>query len=128
MVIDDLREFIQAQIDNELDIVRIERAKKSEHSLFPKMENTTELRALAKIEAFLAVLKEMDKTVETGPEHAYLSQPQPDKLVYNPKYGDDRECICGHPYYRHFDSYEDNEPVGCKYCSCYTVVEQTPPV
>jgi hypothetical protein len=37
---------------------------------------------------------------------------------YNPKYGDDRVCKCGHKYYRHFDSYEDMEPVGCKYCQC----------
>jgi len=43
---------------------------------------------------------------------------------YNPKYGDDRECICGHPYYRHFDSYEDNYPIGCKYCSCDEFVEK----
>ena len=35
---------------------------------------------------------------------------------YNPKFGDDRECICGHPYYRHFDPFEGNAPVGCKYC------------
>lgn len=27
---------------------------------------------------------------------------------YNPNYGDDRVCKCGHPYYRHFDSYDDN--------------------
>ena len=38
---------------------------------------------------------------------------------YNPAYGDDKECICGHPYYRHFDSYEDMRAVGCKYCGCY---------
>lgn len=42
---------------------------------------------------------------------------------YNPKYGDKRMCECGHPYYRHFDSYEDMEAVGCKYCGCYTFVE-----
>ena len=45
---------------------------------------------------------------------------------YNPKYGDDRVCECGHAYYRHFDSYEDMYPCGCKYCDCYTFVE-TPP-
>lgn len=39
--------------------------------------------------------------------------------AYNPKYNDDAQCECGHPYYRHFDSYENNEPVGCKYCGCY---------
>lgn len=37
---------------------------------------------------------------------------------YNPKYGDDKTCICGHSYYRHFDPWEDMYPVGCKYCSC----------
>ena len=37
---------------------------------------------------------------------------------YNPKYGDDRVCVCGHPYYRHFDTYEDMYACGCKYCGC----------
>ena len=40
-------------------------------------------------------------------------------VKYNPKFGDDRECECGHPYYRHFDTYEDMEACGCKYCGCY---------
>ena len=43
---------------------------------------------------------------------------------YNPNFGDDRMCVCGHTYYRHFDSYEDMEPVGCKYCHCGTFVEK----
>lgn len=38
---------------------------------------------------------------------------------YNPHFGDDRECQCGHSYYRHFDSYEGMEACGCKYCGCY---------
>lgn len=42
---------------------------------------------------------------------------------YNPKYGDGRLCECGHPYYRHFDTYENMEPVGCKYCGCLTFIE-----
>lgn len=37
---------------------------------------------------------------------------------YNPKYGDDRLCRCGHTYYRHFDTYDYMEDVGCKYCEC----------
>jgi hypothetical protein len=37
---------------------------------------------------------------------------------YNPKYGDNRLCECGHVYYRHFDSYEEMEAIGCKYCAC----------
>lgn len=39
---------------------------------------------------------------------------------YNPNYGDNKICQCGHPYYRHFDSYEDNFAIGCKYCACHT--------
>lgn len=44
-------------------------------------------------------------------------------LSYNPKYGDDRVCECGHLYYRHFDSYENMSAVGCKYCECHTFNE-----
>jgi hypothetical protein len=44
-------------------------------------------------------------------------------VTYNPHYGDDRVCECGHRYYRHFDSYENNDPCGCKYCTCRTFKE-----
>ena len=37
---------------------------------------------------------------------------------YNPNYGDDKLCKCGHTYYRHFDSYGGMAAVGCKYCCC----------
>jgi hypothetical protein len=52
--------------------------------------------------------------------------------AYNPNYGDGRICICGHEYYRHFDSYPniDNktmEPIGCKYCPCYRFEERLQP-
>ena len=43
---------------------------------------------------------------------------------YNPLYGDDRVCECGHSYYRHFDTYEDMYPIGCKYCECRTFKEK----
>ena len=42
---------------------------------------------------------------------------------YNPNYGDDRLCECGHTYYRHFDTWENMENVGCKYCLCYDFQE-----
>lgn len=42
---------------------------------------------------------------------------------YNPNYGDDRICKCGHSYYRHFDSYENMDAVGCKYCGCFNFEE-----
>ena len=38
--------------------------------------------------------------------------------MYDPSFGNDKVCKCGHPYYRHFDSYDNNAPVGCKYCGC----------
>ncbi len=44
---------------------------------------------------------------------------------YNPDYGDDEVCRCGHAYYRHFDTYEDMYPCGCKYCQCFTFTEPT---
>jgi len=39
--------------------------------------------------------------------------------AYDPEYGDRKICECGHEYNRHFDSYEDMAPMGCKYCFCY---------
>ena len=39
--------------------------------------------------------------------------------LYDPEFGDDHVCkTCDHSYYRHFDSYENMMPVGCKYCEC----------
>lgn len=43
---------------------------------------------------------------------------------YNPNYGDGRICVCGHKYYRHFDTYDQMEACGCKYCQCVTFKEQ----
>ncbi len=43
---------------------------------------------------------------------------------YDSSFGDDRICECDHPYYRHFDSYENMKPVGCKYCYCHAFVEK----
>lgn len=42
---------------------------------------------------------------------------------YNPNYGDDRICVCGHTYYRHFDWMDNNYPAGCKYCNCHEFEE-----
>jgi hypothetical protein len=43
---------------------------------------------------------------------------------YDPNFGDDKVCKCGHTYYRHFDSYEDMRSVGCKYCWCHIFAER----
>lgn len=48
--------------------------------------------------------------------HTILTERQHRVSPYDPFYGDDKPCICGHPYYRHFDTYDDMAPVGCKYC------------
>ncbi len=45
-------------------------------------------------------------------------------LSYNKHFGDDKVCECGHEYHRHFDSYENMEAVGCKYCGCYCFDEK----
>jgi len=65
----------------------------------------------------------------------YLLQKEPEPYIeakrviktrkFNPDYGDGRVCKCGHDYYRHFDTYEDMEPVGCKYCECFDFIEKT---
>ena len=47
-------------------------------------------------------------------------------LPYDPNFGDTRVCRCGHHYYRHFDGYDDNRAVGCKYCPCDIFVERKP--
>ncbi len=35
----------------------------------------------------------------------------------------DLRCTCGHAYHRHFDGYDDNAPVGCKYCNCDVFID-----
>ena len=76
----------------------------------------------------LARVLEADRARLAGQEE---TQPYLEKSVttvirlYNPKFGDDRKCVCGHTYERHFDGYEepDDQDVGCKYCDCHTFVE-----
>lgn len=46
------------------------------------------------------------------------------EAFYNPEFGDNRICKCGHKYYRHFDTYESMFPAGCKYCDCFRFIEK----
>jgi hypothetical protein len=39
---------------------------------------------------------------------------------WNPEHDQQAKCTCSHAYERHFDSYEDMYPIGCKYCECDT--------
>ena len=43
---------------------------------------------------------------------------------YNPQYGDDRLCECGHTYERHFDTYDNMATSCCKYCGCQEFKEK----
>lgn len=48
------------------------------------------------------------------------------RAAYDPQFGDERECACGHSYRRHFDTYANMRPVGCKYCGCATWQQPMP--
>ena len=117
---------IIAQLDERIEhhwgIVTRERAGRDPNSAFPAMETTTELKSISAIAALMGVKRWIEQQRQPSKD-AYIVE-HVERLVYNPAYGDDRECICGHPYYRHFDSYDNNEPVGCKYCACFTFVEK----
>jgi hypothetical protein len=67
---------------------------------------------------------EMVKLIKTYEDNGFdYNKPYLETITitkaYNPNYGDDIECECGHPYYRHFDTYENMDPCGCKYCPCF---------
>jgi len=60
---------------------------------------------------------------EIKDEQPYIETVEVSKVRnYNPKYGENKVCKCGHIYYRHFDTYDEMEPVGCKYCPCFDFV------
>lgn len=74
------------------------------------------------------LVEEYEKTDDSSTEQTpYFQEFTLNKEIkYNPNYGDDRTCKCGHVYYRHFDTYEEMYACGCKYCQCDGFVEATP--
>lgn len=71
--------------------------------------------------------EEHDAVLVSAPDSPYLEYEYTARIrKYNPNYGDSRKCICGHAYGRHFDFYDGDEDVGCKYCSCMNFIELTP--
>ncbi len=73
------------------------------------------------------MMKKLIEEFETKPssiEKPYIIGNVNIEYRYNPQYGDNRICECGHPYYRHFDTYEDMISIGCKYCECYEFIEK----
>lgn len=57
-------------------------------------------------------------------QQPYIKVGKYSRMRYNPYYGDNRKCECGHAYVRHFDSYHNMYPCGCKYCSCREFKEE----
>lgn len=73
------------------------------------------------VKAFDMAIKALEQMKEEKPYIIETITIQ--KKKYNPNYGDNRMCVCGHTYYRHFDPWEDMEAVGCKYCGCEEFIE-----
>lgn len=79
----------------------------------------------------IAFIAEIIRTIIRGVKEEKMKEEKPyiietitiQKKKYNPNYGDNRMCVCGHTYYRHFDPWNDMEAVGCKYCGCQEFVE-----
>ena len=68
--------------------------------------------------------EEIEAELISSPNAPYLEYEYKTTIKkYNPNYGDNRMCVCGHSYYRHFDSWESMQPIGCKYCMCDNFVE-----
>lgn len=75
-----------------------------------------------KLDQVKRLLKEINEEIDL--EEPYIVNYELNETSsYNSKYGDDRLCKCGHPYYRHFDTYDDMAEIGCKYCQCFTFKE-----
>lgn len=74
-----------------------------------------------------AALREKD--VEIAKLNARLERYEDAEIpAHDPKLDQDAPCGrdgCSHPYYRHFDTYDDMRPIGCKYCGCIAWVAGT---
>lgn len=72
----------------------------------------------------------MNKTTKEDKDKPYLLKHITTTVrLYNPEYGDNRICRCGHTYDRHFDGFEEtsHQDVGCKYCDCSDFAEEAAP-
>lgn len=69
---------------------------------------------------FIQSIMESDKLKLTPPRKTFRIHRRSHNSdnAYDPDFGDDRICKCGHSYVRHFDPYDNNRFVGCKYCGC----------
>ena len=112
--------WIEPESDDEY-FTRVKEDERHKHEA-EEREKTTYLRLKAKYDG----VEMVDGNLPSINEEAYTVTTEVVKHYhYNPVYGDNRECKCGHPYYRHFDTYEGMSPVGCKYCECFHFEEAT---
>lgn len=80
----------------------------------------------AALDAAIHALFTGDTTLTTSQRLEALKYHEPSHAaIYDPTFGDDKLCECGHEYYRHFDTHDDMANVGCKYCVCYTFKQST---
>ena len=103
------------------------------------LEQVVELRGRAQELLAMVVAHEAERAERAAEFEAYVrTRPESDlrqwlvtvvpahRVIYDNALAKDT-CTCGHPYYRHFDPYEGNAPVGCKYCPCHSYVSATTP-
>jgi hypothetical protein len=112
--------WIEPESDDEY-FKRVKEDERRKHEA-EEREKTTYLRLKAKYDG----VEMVNGNLPSINEEAYTVTTEVVKHYhYNPAYGNDRECKCGHPYYRHFDTYENMSTVGCKYCECFHFEEAT---
>jgi len=70
-------------------------------------EDTTDVQVMVFHPRLLEYNPEFYGTVGWMPAELILNAP----MGFDPKFGDTKLCLCGHPYYRHFDTYDDMSPV-----------------
>ena len=69
---------------------------------------------------FVRLIEQEEITQHRDMSYVPLSEEDQIAEQYDENYGDNRTCECGHPYYRHFDTYDHMSAIGCKYCSGYS--------
>jgi hypothetical protein len=111
------------ELENDEEFFNRVQKEEAEKKAAAEREKETYLRLKAKY----GHLEPVDGKLPNIEEEAYTyTQETVTHKHYNPAFGDDRICKCGHSYYRHFDSWENMYPIGCKYCQCGHFEEATP--
>lgn len=89
---------------------------------FRKLDLPYGSKAYSDANAFINSHKHLVENNKNPPEPYFTEYRFTENRRWNSEYDQDAICECGHPYYRHFDTYEDMSDVGCKYCECHTFI------